>query len=274
MKNLLRLTTAAVSFALLAVSAFGGPEPLPSGKEMKEVVPAPLPECNWSGFYVGLHAGGQFGHSESSGIFLNEEFGTEVEPKFGYSESGFVGGGQAGYNFQWNRLVLGIESDFGYMNLDGIGHLFGFPSATTVVRGATDSDFYTTFRGRVGWAFDWRGCWLIYGTGGGIGVNYETTYRFDDIHSLFQTFHAGTTDFDWGYVVGGGIERQIINRHWSVKVEYLYFDLDPQDFHKTVEVEPRIHGFVSPQQLVTSVHGDFSGQTFGHIIRAGLNFHF
>jgi len=42
----------------LALTAVAGPEPMPSGKEMKQVAPAP-PECDytWTGFYFGGNAG-------------------------------------------------------------------------------------------------------------------------------------------------------------------------------------------------------------------------
>ena len=156
------------------------------------------------------------------------------------------------------------------MNLDGAGHpQFNESSENDFITGRTDSDFYTTFRGRLGWASDWNGCGLLYGTGGGIRGNYETHYRLDDV------FNAGRTDFNWGYCVGGGIERQIMNRHWSIKPEYLYFNLDQQDFHQTVLItsEPMI-GIGPRQQLTETVRGSCSGETFGHIIRAGLNYHF
>ncbi len=96
----------------LGTTAFAGTETY-SGKEMKQVAPAPPPMCEWGGFYVGLHAGGQFGHSETAESFTVEGLGMETGPKFGYSESGFNGGGQFGYNWQWNWLVLGPEFDVG-----------------------------------------------------------------------------------------------------------------------------------------------------------------
>ena len=57
------------------------------------------------------HAGGEFGPSET--------FDSVTDSRFGYKESGFNGGGQLGYNFQWNWLVLGAEFDVDYMNLTG-----------------------------------------------------------------------------------------------------------------------------------------------------------
>src|SRR6266850_8552542 len=119
MKQLIRLTILFCACAALALTAVAGPEPLPSGKEMKQVAPAPLPECNWSGFYIGLNVGGQWGHSEDRDLdaYSTADFGNI----WGYDESGVIAGGTVGYNYQWNWLVLGIEGDLGYMNIDGSG---------------------------------------------------------------------------------------------------------------------------------------------------------
>src|SRR5438309_4284910 len=58
MKQLSRLTTLFCACAALALTVVAGPEPLPSGKEMKQVAPAPAPECfNWTGFYIGAFGG-------------------------------------------------------------------------------------------------------------------------------------------------------------------------------------------------------------------------
>ena len=117
-------------------------------KESKQVAPQPAPSpCNWTGFYFGVNAGGQFGHSEDKDL---DDYNFPDRP-WGYNESGFVGGGQIGFNWQWQRLVLGPEIDVGYMNLNGRGIEPGFPQDTF---GKSDSDFYTTFRGRIGIALD------------------------------------------------------------------------------------------------------------------------
>ena len=253
MKQLTRLTILLFISVGLALTAAAGPEALPSGKEMKEVAPAPVPVCNWSGFYIGLNVGGQFGHSETNDL---DEWNITAHHHFGYDESGVIAGGQVGYNFQWNWLVLGIEADGGYMNLDGRGVEPGSPDGDS--RGETDSDFFTTIRGRLGLAF---GHWLFYGTGGGIGVNYET--RFIDDCAVAPCggglIDARKTEFDWGWTGGGGIEY-MLGCHWSIRAEYLYFALDNQDFSAVpVGGPPAFH---------------FTGETEGNIIRAALNYKF
>src|SRR2546429_7596236 len=58
MKQLIRLTILFCTCAALALTVVAGPEPLPSGKEMKQVAPVP-PECDytWTGFYFGGNGG-------------------------------------------------------------------------------------------------------------------------------------------------------------------------------------------------------------------------
>src|SRR5438477_2816238 len=208
MKQLIRLMGVLSACSALATGAFAGTETY-SGKEMKQVAPAPLPECNWTGFYIGINAGGNFGHGEDKDL---DDYNFPEKP-WGYDTSGVIAGGQVGYNFQWNWLVLGIEGDLGYMNLDGRGTEPGSPGGDT--RGETDSDFYTTIRGRLGFAV---GHWLFYATGGGIGVNLETRVidNCDTGACGDELINAGTTDFNWGWTGGGGIEY-MFNCHWTFK---------------------------------------------------------
>jgi outer membrane immunogenic protein len=252
MKQLSIFVAASFTSCLVALTGIAGTE-VATEREMKEIAPLPPPpSCDWTGFYIGINAGGQFGHSEDKDL---DGYWYTDRP-WGYSESGFIGGGQAGYNFQLNKIVFGPEFDLGYMDLRGHGmepqtNYQGGPNY-----GGSSSDFYTTLRGRVGVSLDWYGCWLLYGTGGAIGVNYLTKD-----YDPNENFYGSNKSFHWGYTVGGGVERQI-NRRWSVKVEYLYFNLGTQGFTGS-----------SPTYAPgTDFH--FHGDTAGHIVRAGLNFHF
>jgi len=258
MKQLIRLMGVLLICGVAVSAAFAGTE-MYSGKESKAVAPAPAPECNWTGFYLGLNVGGQWGHSEDR----DDEGYFTLDPgyKFGYDENGVVAGGQVGYNFQWNWLVLGVEADGGYMDLDGRGH--SHPNDVIYggdTRGETDSDFFTTIRGRLGFAF---GHWLFYGTGGGIGVNYETRIVDDcDVSPCGPgLLNAGKTEFNWGWTGGGGIEY-MFGCHWTAKVEYLRYQLDDQSFH-------------GPDVNVSGSDWHFTGiGTEGNIVRAGLNYKF
>lgn len=252
MKAFSRLSLVAAVAVTLPFAAYAGTEP-----PAKEVAPAPPPPpppaCDWSGFYLGLSAGGQFGHSEDKDLD-NYNF---PERPWGYKENGVAASEQMGFNWQCGWLVFGPEVDIGYMDLKGHGLEPGIPQDTD---GSSKSDIFATFRGRIGIA---AGCWLFYGTGGGIGVNY-TTRVFDNQESLAgpDRIDAHREAFDWGYALGGGIERlfNMWGHRWSVKVEYLHFNLDDQDF----------------SAVSANGHGPYhwQGDTEGHIVRAGFNYHF
>lgn len=270
-------------FVTLAWTVIAGPEELPNPQEMKEVAPSPLPERNWSGLYFGLNAGGQFGHSEDLDRDYNVDFdGVGPDKPWGYSESGVAAGGQIGYNLQWHHLVLGPEVDVGYMNLHGRGAEPGSPGGDTI--GQSDSDLFTTLRGRIGISFD---KWLFYGTGGAIGVHYVTRV-IDDCFT--SPCGAGLIDdrrthFDWGYTVGGGIERKL-GHHWSIKAEYLFFNLADVNFSAPTFIAftglaptgttNRQAGVAGNSATVfpTGVSSPFRAETEGHIVRLGLNYNF
>lgn len=244
-----------IAVTFLTAVAHAHAESVSTSKEVRQVASAPAPECNWTGFYVGVNGGAQFGRSHDTDV---NGYQLPNGTTWSYDESGFVVGGQLGYNWQWRWLVLGPEFDFGYMNLDGhdlANHRdIGFNPGTY---GKTGSDFYATFKGRIGFAWD---KWLFYATGGGIAVNYRTDVvdHRDGLRGI-EMLNASRQDLDRGWTAGGGAER-MIGCHWSIKAEYLRYTLDNQDF--------------SGRGVHFGGTSHFIGDTEGNIIRAGLNYRF
>jgi hypothetical protein len=66
---------------------------------------------NWTGPYLGLSAGATRGEEH----WFAPAFGTTANPDF----AGYLLGGQAGYNLQFGRFVVGIEGDYGFSNARG-----------------------------------------------------------------------------------------------------------------------------------------------------------
>src|SRR2546423_9484241 len=102
MNQVIRLTILLCACAALALTVVAGPTPLPSGKEMKEVAPAPPPECNWTGFYIGLNVGGNWGHGENTDV---DDYNFPDKP-WGYDTSGVIALRQVGHHFQLHLLLL------------------------------------------------------------------------------------------------------------------------------------------------------------------------
>ena len=252
-------------------SAFAGTE-MYSGKESKAVAPAP-PACDfsWTGFYLGVNAGYGWGSSDTdfhprpdaASFFSLEPTSLDPDP------DGFIGGGQIGYNFQWNWLVLGLEADFQGSDMEGHDKVFDFSDITG---GGAGSDaflaahertqWFGTARGRIGFAPLCR--LMIYATGGLAygNVDYSATTNFG---SGGVTYPVSFTETQVGWTVGGGLEYALGN-HWSIKAEYLYYDLGDEDATQNKLI------FGVPQGPPFFVHYNF--ETTANIVRGGLNFKF
>src|SRR5258708_124256 len=111
---------------------------------------------DWTGFYIGAHAG--FGRGASSAV-LSDPAITASSGSFG----GVIGGVQAGYNVQLSSgIVLGAEADItfpNYLASNSIAALLATPRSAVVEQ----IDYAGTLRGRIGYA---SGHWLAYATGG------------------------------------------------------------------------------------------------------------
>jgi len=240
------LASIALTFVALA-----GPEPL---AESKAVI-APREPYNWTGFYIGINGGYAFDFApEVSDLdFLN--VGPPVQ-SFTLDPDGPVGGAQVGFNWQpWVHLVLGVEGDGGYLGLYGVQRQPGSPAPGTFAKILPGA--YATARGRVGLAFDRI---LLYATGGWFGSDYERRVVDDQICSCGFPLGSGE-DEDWrsGWTAGGGLEWAFRD-HWSVRLEYLYFDMED--------------GIVNVHVIQTGNFRFGFDDENGHIVRAGLNFKF
>lgn len=228
--------------------------------DMRMPVKAPPPVAatvyNWTGFYIGIHAGGTWGkvtatESVAPGGIEYNGLGNSWTAK----PSGFVGGGQIGYNWQaaGSPLVFGIEGDIGYLDLSGSAVS---PLAITQASGTTvttEGNLYGTIRGRLGYAHNNV---LIYGTGGAIFANVKG--QITDPVFITPIEPSSRTGWQAGWTAGGGLEFGFAN--WSLKAEYLYFDLGKDDVFATHVGADDGHGW--------------DIKTRGHIARLGLNYRF
>ena len=219
---------------------------------------------SWTGFYVGFNAGYGFSNEnevETRGIDAINGFnvGAGFRPRFVELDSeGFIGGVQLGYNWQFNNVVFGLETDIQYTDFEDNRNFVGTSGLNNFYR--RDLEYLGTFRGRLGLAFDRA---LFYVTG---GLAYGGVHNSADFRSGFNTtaFFGQSDDTRVGYAIGGGLEYAFTN-NISLKAEYLYYDLGDEDVR--VGLQP---GFAPA--LGAGYFSEFRND--GHIIRGGINFKF
>ncbi|MGH6837862.1 MAG: outer membrane protein [Methylocella sp.] len=256
---------------------------LPSRAPPPVFLPPP-PLFNWTGFYVGINAGYHWSNSTlqflgadsdgdavGGGLGVAQDFG--VIPLTGASNSsGFIGGGGFGYNYQINSFVLGLEVDFdgatGSGNssvvLDNPGAGFTIP---TLTQSQQRLEWLGTLRGRIGWTpIDHL---LIYGTGGLAFGQSNASFSVVNPLAVPPLSAFASNEAHVGWTAGGGVEYALPDNwsNWSVKVEYLYYDLG----HTTGTVTYQNIDLVGATEF-----SSLSGQVrhTGNIVRAGLNYKF
>jgi len=234
--------------------------------------PAPAPASNgyhWTGIYVGAHIGGAWGNADTNvdplpdaATFINLQ-PSRLHP----DPSGIIGGGQIGANWQHNIFVLGAEFDISGTGMDGrqtVSPIIQndgtpFPGNGNHITSHQDTTWLASFRPRVGVTLGSR--FLVYGTAGvAFGhVNYSADTDFRPTGS--ENYPAAVEDTKTGWIAGGGVEVGL-HKHWSVRGEYLHYDLG--DKQVTVDANPPLPPF--------QVH--YKWQTTANIFNVGVNFRF
>ena len=270
---------------------------LPSRAPPPVFLPPPL-IYTWTGFYAGLNAGYTFGGSNSVDVEtvpgVAATIGIPPSPAqpianavaasatdvLSLHNSGFIGGGQIGYNLQFaNSWLAGIEadiqgtgarssaSDIVIVPIAGLPPSIAQAQSNISVNNAVD--YLGTVRGRLGFLV--TPALLIYGDGGfaygGVhqGVDIATTLPPSGL-GLSPAF-GSFTNTRTGWTAGGGLEW-MFSPNWSVKAEYLYYDLGRVTFGVggLTLIAAGTTVFTDPATASTRFNG--------HIVRVGLNYHF
>lgn len=158
------------------------------------------------GPFSGAYVGGTVGAAALQG--LQHPF---AEKKINIEDASLVGGLLAGYGWQCDRWVFGVEADINYMSLESNATQTGSYYRTTV-------DWFGTVRGRLGTTI--RKDVLLYGTAGWAFA--DRAHRFEDntITPVLDIQKGWAS----GFVYGGGIEMLRSDRH-VLRFEALYVDL-------------------------------------------------
>ena len=232
-----RLTTS------LLAAVIAGFAPIAQAADLQRSVPpsAVAPAYNWSGFYIGAHAGWGFAHNR----FRDIPSGFESAD---FTADGGLAGGQIGYNWQSGAWVFGLEGEGSFAHIRkgvfgafcggfqplgcgfGGGFCGGFQNFGCVPGSGLGCSGFQNFgcfgqlgarieemallTGRIGHAW---GPWLAFFKG---GVAYAHERYVFNTPGVLNTIVDGDR---WGWTVGAGVEYGF-SANWSAKLEYNFID--------------------------------------------------
>ena len=232
-----------------------------------ETPPPPASSYNWSGFYIGGHVGYSWGRADTTfdPLPTPAQFVNLAPTTLSPDPKGFRGGVQGGYNWQSGHAVGGFEADLSFSNMNGTARLTPirqnngtpFPGAGFLIAGQK-TRWTSTYRGRAGVAFSRV---LLYGTAGVAIGNARYTADSDFRPVGTEHYPANFNDTRAGFVGGGGAEFGI-TKHFSVKAEYLYYDLG------------RAQTTINPALPLPPFQVHYYWETKAHNLNAGFNIRF
>lgn len=237
--------------------------------------PMMAPAYSWTGFYIGVNAGGAWGDSEvaTSTVFSPVGyFATTSVPAIAaagaqtINPTGFTGGGQIGYNWQTGNAVAGVEADFEYLGLRGsVNSSAVYPCCAPTafsINQSVKTDWLATFRARFGFLV--TPTTLVYVTGGGAVTNLNANFVFTDTFATAAE-SASFNSTRLGWTVGGGFEWALWSG-WSAKAEYLFVS-----FPSVSVTSTNLTAFAPPISFPTNVF-THSADLDVSIARVGLNY--
>jgi outer membrane immunogenic protein len=216
------------SSVLFAAACIVGSTQISYGADLPVKAPAyaPVAMYNWTGFYVGGQAGGGW----SSGQTTVVQGGTNFPSGYVLNRTnghGFLGGGYAGFNYQINQIVIGIDGDYSWADLTGsstdISPLNGGPTNVT-----TKLKWIATVTGRLGYAVN---NWLFFGKGGWAWAGSDGNSSSFSVAGV-NTSNATNSENKDGWTLGTGVEWGFLP-HWSAKLEYDYVKFNTSNFNTT-----------------------------------------
>lgn len=192
----MKYTTLAAALLLSSTSAFAADaivynEPAPV---------AVVDTFSWTGGYVGVNAGYAGGKNKFNAY--------DVDFSAKDNSTGFLGGIQAGYNWQFDQMIVGVETDIQGAGLKSDVEVGGLGAEAKI-------SWFGTTRARLGYTPVDR--FMVYATGG-VAYGKIKASAFNGTSSFSES------DTRVGYTVGAGAEYALTN-NVTLKSEYLYTDL-------------------------------------------------
>ncbi len=227
---------------------------------------------SWTGFYAGLHGGYHWGGSSSLSLLPDEAAWAALSPDYaqfdgrtGGTVDDYIAGGQIGYNWRAGGFIVGLEADISRTSAGTdvdrtVMVTEGLDTFPIRLQNAAEIDWLGTLRARIGVTPFGNDRVLVYVTGGLAYARVKTAHSFIDVDNA-SGYAGSSSGWEAGGTIGAGLEWGI-GGGWTLKAEYLYYDLG----------DIKVHGEhvnnAAPPEFGTDAHYDLNG----HIARLGVNY--
>ncbi len=268
--------TLAAILAATSLSVFAAQSASAADMPLK-APPPPPPVMSWTGFYLGINGGAGWGTTTSSvdvgkTLALNGINGINlVVPLAQTSLNGYLFGGQAGYNYQVGRYLIGVEGDGDWTNISGTSPCVLVFNCSSKVKWTAD------FTGRIG--FLPLQNLLVYVKGGISWANMDNSFGNSAGASIGGIVLTGAVNANFNETRAGGLlgigTEYAIDSHWRAKIEYDYADYGSHSSTVPVTASGSVTFPMGPP-LVGAVTFPTSVQTQLqlHTVKAGVNYSF
>jgi outer membrane immunogenic protein len=207
----------AAGIAAMGTSAFAADLPARTYAPPAKAPAMVAPIYDWSGFYIGLNGGGGWNRSCWTNTALFGVATVPSAPEGCLTGSGGTAGGQAGYRWQSDNWVFGVEAQGNWADFNGTAASLAFPLVTNQMK----VDAFGLFTGQVGYA--WNNA-LFYLKGGAA----LTDNKYAGIVTASGLQLGTANDTRWGGTVGVGIEYGFAP-NWSAAIEYDHLFMSTQN---------------------------------------------
>jgi len=183
---------------------------------------APSPVWDWTGFYAGVHAGAGWGTTESTLTSISAPGIPAVIfnlPIAQNSRTGFLGGGQVGYNFQSGWAVFGVQADVAGLDVKGT------TPCLTVLSCTAKSDWLGTATGRIGGVVADKMQVYVKGGAAWLHTTHTVTIPAAGIGGIGTGTSSSVEMTSFGWLLGLGAEYAF-SPNWSAFLEYDYIEFD------------------------------------------------
>lgn len=224
--------------------------------------PVAAQEKSWTGIYAGLNAQYTWNNWDWPGApgYVAPPVPAGVDSGAPNQDlSGAMFGGVLGYNYQIDRIVLGVEGDFNFGNLSDSKRDGNYIVETSKIEN------FASIRARAGLLVS--PALLVYATGGVAFENMTYGESCPDKAAVpfgwcskHGAYDLSKSQWNTGYVVGGGAEWMIAE-NVSLKLEGLYADFGTN----TYDLGKMGDGIDLPSKKISSSETS---------LRIGLNYHF